>query len=128
MDKTTSGAADTMIEAVHNIPGWHAHIYYDPATTRDRAARLRGQIAARFPTALVGNWHDELVGPHSRAMYQVVFDHDLFADIVPFIALHRDGLSVLIHADGGISGRAAHSDNAIWMGEILPVRLRPASA
>lgn len=106
------------------IPAWHAHIYYDPATTRDRAARLREKIAARFPDAVIGRWHDALVGPHTRAMYQVVFDAGLFARLVPFLALHRDGLAVLVHADSTGDGYKDHTDHAIWMGEILPVNVR----
>src|SRR4051794_10493204 len=46
------------------ITYYHAHIYYDPAATRQKAARLRDAITAAFPEATVGRWHDELVGPH----------------------------------------------------------------
>ena len=104
------------------IEGWHAHIYYHPATTRDRAARLREKIATAFPEALIGGWHDEQVGPHTRAMYQVVFKHALFESFVPFLAVHRDGLAILVHADGTGDSKTAHTDHAIWMGEILPVK------
>ncbi len=45
------------------IRSWHAHVYYDPAATRDLAAELREQVAARFPAALLGRWHDVKVGP-----------------------------------------------------------------
>jgi Dopa 4,5-dioxygenase family len=44
------------------IRHYHAHVYYDPATTRERAARLRERVAATFPQATLGRWHDELVG------------------------------------------------------------------
>lgn len=104
------------------IGAWHAHIYYDPARTRDRAGRLREKIAAAFPEARVGNWHDEEVGPHTRAMYQVAFPHELFARLVPFLAVHRDGLAILVHPDSTGSHKADHTDHAIWMGEVLPVR------
>ena len=104
------------------IEGWHAHIYYHPATTKDRAQALREKIAAAFPGALIGGWHDEQVGPHTRSMYQVVFGQALFSSFVPFLALHRDGLAVLIHADGADDHKAAHTDHAIWLGEILPIK------
>jgi len=55
------------------ISDYHAHIYYDPATTRDRAERLRERVAEAFPEAKIGRWHDELVGPHLKSMYQVAF-------------------------------------------------------
>ena len=103
------------------IPAWHAHIYYDPASTKDRAARLRERIAAEFPDAIIGRWHDKLVGPHTRAMYQVAFAAPLFARLVPFLALNRDGLAILVHADSTGDHRKDHTDHAIWMGEILPV-------
>ena len=32
------------------IEHYHAHIYYDPALTRDRAALLRERVAAAFPS------------------------------------------------------------------------------
>ncbi len=111
-------------QALQSVTGWHAHIYYDPQATRDRAERLRAKIAAAFPDARIGSWHDELVGPHTRAMFQVLFDPPLFERLVPFLAFHRDGLAILVHADGTGDGRKAHTDQAIWMGEVLPVNFR----
>ncbi len=104
------------------IPAWHAHIYYDPAATRARAERLRAGIAARFPEAVIGRWHDVPVGPHTRAMFQVAFGAGLFARLVPFLALNREGLTILVHADSTGDHRKDHTDHAIWMGEILPVK------
>ena len=103
------------------IPAWHAHIYYDPARNRDRAERLRARIAETFPEALIGRWHDQLVGPHTRAMFQVAFAAPLFARLVPWLALNRDGLAILVHADSTGDHRADHTEHAIWMGEVLPV-------
>ena len=80
-----------------SITHYHAHIYYDPAATRDRAARLRERVAATFPDATVGRWHDEIVGPHLRSMYQVAFQTSEFARFVPWLMLNRQGLDVLIH-------------------------------
>ncbi len=104
------------------IGAWHAHIYYDPNATKERAAALREKIAQAFPAAVIGRWHDENVGPHTRSMYQVAFPHDLFATLVPFLALNRDGLAILIHADSTGDHAADHTDHAIWMGEVLPVK------
>ena len=53
------------------IRHYHAHVYYDPASSRDRAERLRERVAAAFPQATLGRWHDELVGPHLQSMYQI---------------------------------------------------------
>jgi aromatic ring-cleaving dioxygenase len=100
------------------ITGWHAHIYYDPAATKDAAARLREGVATHFPAALLGRWHDVPVGPHPTAMYQVAFAPDLFPTLVPYLALHRDGLAVLVHPETGRQ-KADHLHHALWMGAVL---------
>jgi DOPA 4,5-dioxygenase len=102
------------------IEGWHAHIYYDPQATRADAARLREAIAARFPDAVLGRWHDVPVGPHPSAMYQVAFGTALFPALVPFLALNRGGLTVLLHPETGRQ-RADHTAHAMWMGAVLPL-------
>jgi aromatic ring-cleaving dioxygenase len=104
------------------ISAWHAHIYYDPGTTRERAQVLREKIAAAFPDALIGGWHDVPVGPHTEPMYQVLFSHSLFDRLLPFLAIHRGGLAILVHADSTGDHRADHTDHAIWMGSVLPVK------
>ena len=104
------------------ITDYHAHIYYDPATTRDQAARLRERVAAAFPEAVIGRWHDELVGPHLKSMYQVAFPRTLLASFLPWLMLNRDGLIVLVHPETG-DDVADHSAHAAWLGAVLPLRL-----
>src|SRR5215470_1608319 len=64
------------------IQHYHAHVYYDPASSRDRAARLRERVAATFPGATLGRWHDTPVGPHTQSMYQVAFPPLLLASFL----------------------------------------------
>jgi DOPA 4,5-dioxygenase len=104
------------------ITHYHAHIYYDPTATRDRAARLRERVSTTFPGAIVGRWHDELVGPHMRSMYQVVFPQAMLASFLPWLMLNRDGLTILLHPETD-NGYLDHTAHAVWMGEVLPVRL-----
>ena len=104
------------------ISGYHVHIYYDPAKTRDVAARVREGIGAAFPGATVGSWHDEAVGPHTVAMYQVAFESQDFARLVPWLMLNRDGLDVLVHPLAG-NAYDDHTVYAMWLGEKLPLRL-----
>jgi DOPA 4,5-dioxygenase len=101
---------------------YHAHIYYDPRTTRDRAARLRERVAVEFPAAKLGCWHDELVGPHSRSMYQIAFPSRLLASFLPWLMLNRDGLTVLLHPETGNDYRD-HTAHAAWLGAVLRLRL-----
>jgi aromatic ring-cleaving dioxygenase len=104
------------------ITHYHAHIYYEPASTRERAARLREQVAAVFPDAKIGRWHDELVGPHLRPMYQIAFPHTMLAAFLPWLMLNRDGLTILLHPETG-NAYADHTDHAAWLGGILPLKL-----
>jgi aromatic ring-cleaving dioxygenase len=102
------------------ILSWHAHVYFDPASTRPQAEGVRAGIAERFKVQL-GRWHEVPIGPHSAPMYQVAFDVDEFAGLVPWLALHRAGLSVLIHPNT-LAPRADHLVHALWLGPALPVR------
>lgn len=102
------------------ISGYHAHIYYTPAT-RATAAALREAIGQRF-TAELGRWHDEPVGPHPVSMYQVAFPAAAFPRLVPWLMLNRAGLDILVHP---LSGDAYedHSRYALWLGRPQPLRL-----
>ena len=97
------------------IKGYHAHIYYDPAS-REAAMRVRAGLA-NFDVQL-GSWHDEPVGPHLKGMYQGVFTPEEFGKIVPWLMLHREGLSVLVHPSTG-DGYGDHLERSLWLGEKL---------
>lgn len=101
------------------IESWHAHIYFDEAT-RPAALRLREWIGARFPAALLGRWHAVPVGPHPTAMFQIAFENALFPTLVPFLALNRTDLTVLVHPESG-RPKDDHLKHAIWLGAVLPL-------
>jgi aromatic ring-cleaving dioxygenase len=103
-----------------DIVGWHAHIYFTTPQTREAALKLHEQIATGFPSAILGRVHDRPVGPHPIPMYQVAFAPDLFPTLVPFIALHREGLTVLVHPDT-LRPLADHTRHPMWMGAVLPL-------
>jgi aromatic ring-cleaving dioxygenase len=105
-----------------SITHYHAHIYYDPNATRDRATRLRERVAAAFPAAALGRWHDAPVGPHPQSMYQIAFPREMLAAFVPWLMLNRDGLTVLLHPETG-DDYVDHTDHAVWYGAVLPLRL-----
>ena len=102
------------------LDGWHAHIYYDPEKTRDTANGLREKIVEAFPDTRMGSWHDDAVGPHLVAMYQVAFRADQFDTLVQWLALNRDGLDILVHP----LTENAWNDHIVfgfWLGEKLPL-------
>lgn len=102
------------------ITSYHAHIYYDLGEGRSRAERLRALIGERF-VARLGSWHDKLVGPHPKSMYQVAFAVDLFPRFVPWLMLNRMGLTVLVHPNTH-RPRDDHAKNALWLGGVLPLK------
>ena len=103
------------------VEGYHAHLYYAP-DTRSTAEWLRVAIGERFPRARVGNWHDEPVGPHPVAMYQVAFAVEDFPTLVPWLMLNREDLNILVHplTDDSV---ADHTRFALWLGSPLPLRV-----
>ncbi len=103
-----------MPQDIDRIRGYHAHVYYD-AGSKPAAAELRAAIEARFEVRM-GRWHDRPVGPHPQWSYQVAFTPDLFAEIVPWLALNRGGLTVFVHPETG-DDIPDHRDHAIWLGE-----------
>ena len=102
------------------VRGYHAHVYYAPET-RATAERLRAGLGHRFQARL-GSWHDEPVGPHPVAMYQLAFAAEEFSTLVPWLMLNREGLNVLVHPLTGDSV-ADHTRFALWLGTPLPLRL-----
>ena len=112
----------TSVSDPASIAEYHAHVYYDPQTTRDCAERLRTRVAAEFPGARLGRWHDELVGPHTQSMYQIAFPASLLASFLPWLMLNRNGLTILLHPETGNDYRD-HSAHAAWLGSPLPLRL-----
>jgi DOPA 4,5-dioxygenase len=106
------------VKAGPTIHGWHAHIYFDPAT-REKAVALRERIAVELGLQ-VGSVHDKPVGPHTAPMFQVIIPNEDVGRAVPWFSLHRNGLNVLLHPSTG-NGLADHTRHALWMGKVLPV-------
>jgi aromatic ring-cleaving dioxygenase len=108
------------VESVDNR-GYHAHIYYDVATTRAAAERVCDALTENFRIEIAG-FRDEPRGPHPISNVLVIFKNDEFERVVPYLMLHRDGLDVLVHplTDDAVLD---HSDYAIWLGNPVPLKL-----
>jgi aromatic ring-cleaving dioxygenase len=103
------------------IRDYHAHIYYEP-DTRSVAEALRAQMEVLFPHCRYGRWHDRPVGPHPSAMFQVAFDTNLFATLVPWLMLNHGPLTVFLHPETG-DELTDHAERAIWIGRQQALKL-----
>jgi aromatic ring-cleaving dioxygenase len=95
------------------ITGYHAHVYYD-APTREQARQLCEAAGKRFPLK-VGRMHDKPVGPHPRGSCQLAFAADQLAEVLPWLVLNRNGLTVFTHAETG-DAITDHTAHVIWLG------------
>jgi len=105
---------------MRELKGYHAHVYYDPAT-RATAARLRETLIANFAVE-PGGFSDEPRGPHPISQFNVIFRTEEFQNVVPWLMLHRDGLDVLVHPLTE-SSYDDHSKHALWLGTPVPLKL-----
>src|SRR3546814_13061754 len=79
------------------------------------------RLGTLFAVSL-GRMHDVPVGPHPQAMFQIAFAPEALPHVLPWLALNRGGLAVLVHPDTG-DDLADHRDHAVWMGAVLPRNL-----
>jgi aromatic ring-cleaving dioxygenase len=110
----------TVVEPPAQIDGYHAHVYYD-SESRPLAAELRERIAATLGVEC-RDLADAPRGPHPVPQFRFSFTIERFAEIVPWLMLHRQGLDVLVHPLTHNS-QADHSAYAIWLGEPKALKL-----
>lgn len=102
------------------IQDFHAHVYYDAASL-ERARRVCESLRDRFAIPM-GRMHEKPVGPHPRWSCQLTIPPDKFADVISWLLLNRDGLTVFVHAQTGAE-LTDHTKHTLWMGEMLPLDL-----
>jgi DOPA 4,5-dioxygenase len=108
------------MKQIDTITGYHAHVYFD-ADTVDQATALCEQAAQRFGVVM-GRVHQRNVGPHPRWSCQLGASPEQFSQLLPWLALNRDGLIVFAHPETG-KHLEDHRDHAIWLGTGLELDL-----
>ncbi|KAH8690497.1 DOPA-like domain-containing protein [Talaromyces proteolyticus] len=110
--------------------GFDVHIYYIQRNAGQTkfAQELHERIRREFPELRIYRFWDRPVGPHPVAMFEVNLLNPVeFGAFVPWLAINRGPLSVLIHPNTVNPGEELrnHSQRAIWMGERFPLDLEP---
>jgi len=108
-----------MIE-INVIQAFHAHVYYDESTYK-QASTLYHEASERFDIS-IGRMHKQPVGPHPKWSCQLVFKSQVFGEIIPWLALNRNGLTVFIHANTG-DDLKDHTEYTMWMGQMEQLNL-----
>jgi len=96
------------------ITTWHAHVYFD-AATEAQARTLCEAARDRFGIEM-GRMHPKPVGPHPMGSCQLMVPPDKFGEVIAWLALNRDGLTVFAHAGTG-DHLADHTAHVLWLGE-----------
>ena len=105
---------------IAKIHGFHAHVYFSEETL-DQARRLCETARDRFSITM-GRVHKQPVGPHPCWSCQLAFPPEKFGDVIPWLALNREGLTIFVHTETGDDIKD-HTKHAMWMGQILPLDL-----
>ena len=105
----------------NDITSFHVHLYYD-GLNKTHAANLRRELDRRFSDKIIiGRWRDKAPqGPHPVSHFQIDFPVDLFSVLVPFLALNRGDLRILLHPNTG-NGYEDHTRNVMWIGPSIPL-------
>ena len=102
------------MQDISEITGWHAHVYFTPDEV-DRARAVCEAARDRFGITM-GRLHVDPVGPHPTGSCQLTVPAERFQDVIPWLALNRDRLTVFAHAETG-DVMADHTEHVIWLGE-----------
>ncbi|MDJ0690843.1 MAG: DOPA 4,5-dioxygenase family protein [Xenococcaceae cyanobacterium MO_188.B32] len=102
------------------IKGYHAHVYFDRQTFE--RAKVLCEEAGKLFKVTVGRMHCKPVGPHPCWSCQLAFDISEYTNLLSWLALNRNGLTIFIHPLTG-NDLKDHTDYACWMGKQKPLKL-----
>ena len=103
-----------------DIREFHAHVYFD-SDTRARARDLCERARDLFGVEM-GRVHEKNVGPHPCWSCQLRVMPAQFGQVIPWLALNRQGLTVFVHPDTGDT-LADHTEHTMWMGQSFALDL-----
>jgi len=99
---------------------YHSHIYFNQESM-EQAQTLAKRLEEKFAVD-IGRFWEKPVGPHPRWSVQIAYEANKFGRVVPYLMKNRDGLTVFTHPLTG-DDYTDHTDHALWMGELLELKL-----
>lgn len=102
------------------ISSYHAHVYFDATTVAQ--ARSLCEAARDAFAVVMGRVHEKTVGPHPMWSCQLMATPAQFNQLLPWLALNRNGLIVFAHPESG-DELSDHRDHGIWLGSGLALDL-----
>ena len=104
----------------HGDQGLARHVYFAEAEV-DRARAVCEGARDLFDIQM-GRMHVQPVGPHPTGSCQLTVQQAQFQDVMSWLALNRDGLTVFAHAETG-DVMADHTQHVMWLGESRELRI-----
>lgn len=98
---------------------YHAHIYWQNEDQRREALSLRQPLVTLG--CRLGTIHEDAIGPHPHAMYQVNYTSDNAKEVETL--LYKAKLHILLHEDTGDDLRD-HTKGARWIGRPLDLNIK----
>jgi aromatic ring-cleaving dioxygenase len=102
------------------VTGYHAHVYYDEASF-EQASKFCNKVGEKFAVPL-GHKHKKPVGPHPVWSCQITLTPEAFAQVIPWLILNRNGLTVFVHTETGDVIKD-HTEHTLWMGKMVSLNL-----
>ena len=99
---------------------YHAHIYWENPSQRDRAMMLREWLEQEG--CVMGRVWDWPISPHPLPMYQVIYNEYNKGRIESFLKVNRETNKILLHESINDDLRD-HTEGARWLGEPLLLNL-----
>lgn len=105
-----------------SIQTYHAHLYYEDQVGLALAKQLAQQLQDLYAVQ-VGRFHEKKVGPHPKWSVQITFSAELFAQVIPWLMVNRQGLDVFFHP---VSGNELfdHTQGVAWLGNAHRLDIR----
>ncbi|SFG96258.1 DOPA 4,5-dioxygenase family protein [Neptunomonas qingdaonensis] len=110
-----------MAQQSATISAYHAHVYF-AAGSLNQAVSLCENARDNLPVAM-GRVHQKRVGPHPEWSCQLSFSANHIGEVLPWLILNRNGLTVFLHPVTG-NDLDDHTKYITWLGDSKPLNIK----